>query len=1357
MVLAYDISVLLYDMLDRLHQESSLDDQTENFIAALSDGSILEQAERNLQSLLNQIVVVGKMLQVVRTTCSENVGLPLSEEGLRSGTAVLEFLNASQGQDFRVIAIHGQRGSDATTLLNHIWQNVSEQTPFCARAYVQIGCESTLFTICKYQSNIVWQLDGQNKDFSSKEYGKEILNELFEEMKTQNRPFFLAMDDVCEVEDLQNILPHRLGRENLPSSTCIALTCSNGRVVEALLRICNLQEHDCLRVCMLESPYIELEEGKRLFAKCAGMQHGGSDHQELLDALVPLCAGLPLAITVLGKVFADERKRKRREWHRIVQELATFDDKDDGDTLPVRKALQLSFDSLGESCKIAFLDIVSTFHGWWWERVERIVDSNILRDLVSSFLIFKVDAYSMYNQSTLREGYDLLPHSDCKGFVAMHDLTFRFGESLLRSGTLGYKQYVMRPLDELQGLKVSELRHLILSSDSLDQKLLQDARNLQMLVLLSHDGNDRNQAPSSGEPGTRSTDAAERFFQATHFKETSEPGTRSTDAAERFFQATHFKETNDTRQLCILLLVSQSIKEMKFLHGVRELMLQGCGDLVQLPDTPLRQLESLHIIDCPELQGFSTSCVKEWWCLKSLTVAQCPKLTLMAAELGSLPALKEIRVFECNGLLEFPSLRNSNGLSSLMLQCCSRLEALGDLVCQLQSLTLHYLPVLRMFNLMGASVTALTSLTIKDCQALENLPAAALNASSLKRLEISSCGRLVTLLPDVEIGNMTSLTEVIVEYCSEVRRLPAGILNASSLEKLKIQFCGSLVDLIPHGEVSNMTSLKELSIGQCPSLSRLLADIFKKASSLQKLQIRCNLGLVTLPAELCMLTSLVELDLMWCEELVELPQQIGSLCSLKILNLGECSSLQRLPDSTSSLVSLEQLCLDHCNSLMEVPQQLGGLSSFKELVLREALPDPSKLLSSFCSITSLERLYLHRCQHLVQLPELEAGLHRLILLHLYRCEKLVKIPDSFVSNILSLESLMVDCCNSLTDLPKQIGDLRSLKELVIKSGKKLEKLPDSICNIASLERLVIDGYLSLKEFPEQIHKLCSLKELTVRRFKDLIKLPSSICNIASLEKLTIVDCKNLMELPEQIGDLSSLKLLSLQRCMKIEKLPGSICNIASLEKLSINGCESLMELPEQIGNLSSLKEINLARLKLKELPESICNITSLKVLELNDWEGVREFARGLKALREITSSNICSEVLNSICNISSLQTLSVINFKSELVELPEQISRLCALRALKLDGCRKLRKLPDSICSIGSLQCLSLESCRSLEELPPHMGDLSSLQILNLLGCRELRQIPDSIYSLRSLCIHHEPNKRLCLEQNRFKGRAGIR
>ncbi|UOB16910.1 leucine-rich repeat domain-containing protein [Abyssalbus ytuae] len=150
-------------------------------------------------------------------------------------------------------------------------------------------------------------------------------------------------------------------------------------------------------------------------------------------------------------------------------------------------------------------------------------------------------------------------------------------------------------------------------------------------------------------------------------------------------------------------------------------------------------------------------------------------------------------------------------------------------------------------------------------------------------------------------------------------------------------------------------------------------------------------GLVTLPAEIGQLTSLVSLSL-YNNQLTSIPAEIGQLTNLEFLDLGN-NQLTNIPAEIGQLTSLETLYLDN-NQLTSIPAGIGQL-------------------------TNLEYLFLYNNQ-LTSIPTEIGQLTKLKYFYLYE--------------------------NELTSIPAKIGQLTSLETLNLKNNP-LTSIPSEVCNL----------------------------------------------------------------------------------------------------------------------------------------------------------------------------------------------------------------------------------------------------------------------------------------------------------------------
>lgn len=284
--------------------------------------------------------------------------------------------------------------------------------------------------------------------------------------------------------------------------------------------------------------------------------------------------------------------------------------------------------------------------------------------------------------------------------------------------------------------------------------------------------------------------------------------------------------------------------------------LSNCRRCKLLP--PLGQLPFLRYLDIGtvgvtqigsgfygvgEITGFPS--------LNELVISDMPDLEVWVATDDNIlfPTLNDLEIVECPNLKELPKLPptlvrlriSEAGLSTLPL-----LQENPTITSSLSLVQIHECPNLRSLQsgLLGQQMlTALTNLTITDCEELETLavdcfqPLTSLRRlhiyncprllvrgqesrilpSSLEDLQLSSCSALINLLVK-ELGELTCLTNLKIAECSGLERFPVGGLPP----KLKLFSINSCVDLqfLPD-ELHKISSLETLHINNCPKITTL--------------------------------------------------------------------------------------------------------------------------------------------------------------------------------------------------------------------------------------------------------------------------------------------------------------------------------------------------------------------------------------------------------------------------------------------------------------------------------------------------------------------------------------------------------
>ena len=252
----------------------------------------------------------------------------------------------------------------------------------------------------------------------------------------------------------------------------------------------------------------------------------------------------------------------------------------------------------------------------------------------------------------------------------------------------------------------------------------------------------------------------------------------------------------------------------------------------------------------------------------------------------------------------------------------------------------------------------------------------------------------------------------------------------------------------------------------------------------------------------------------------------------------------------------------------------------------------------------------------------------------------------------------------------------------------------------------------------------------------------------NLEILNLGDCGNLTEVHDNIGLLDKLNSWWLDGCEKLESLPSKL-NLKSLKSLNLEGCKRLKKFPQIHPEMKCLKELylNLGRTTIRKLPSSLSYLTNglvdlqvpeiqnlylshfdRNMVDLNIWLRPDYFQvlKRLELKYLIGGPNTLHLPVDQNLDLSfsqygfpSLTELYLESFDrnicdlniwlkpdrfpvlerlwlhdSNIVTIPESITKFTRLHYLSLNGCKQLQEIPRLPQSIRRLEA---EGCRSLD------------------------------------------------------------
>ena len=287
----------------------------------------------------------------------------------------------------------------------------------------------------------------------------------------------------------------------------------------------------------------------------------------------------------------------------------------------------------------------------------------------------------------------------------------------------------------------------------------------------------------------------------------------------------------------------------------------------------------------------------------------------------------------------------------------------------------------------------------------------------------------------------------------------------------------------------------------------------------------------------------------------------------------------------------------------------------------------------------------------------------------------------------------------------------------------------------------------------------TLTEVNFSFCKFIRKLPD-LSVIPNIKSLCLDCCENLVEVHDNVGCLDKLEVLSLIYCTKLRILPSCLM-MKSLRYFSLEVCLSLKKFPNISREMKSLKTLCLTQTAICELPLSFENLTGLEQLRFGNNLGGVHLRSSIYKLQHIECLAINGDVIflkdvetdrGSQCKFNegfsnvfpNWKELFLFNFKihleidfiltifwphtleklyiynSNVVTLPESISRFERLHDLRIWDCNEFRdipRLPRSIRYVDLSNCDSLDSSASTKLFHQVSLSLSLLKLFRNNFC----------------------------------------
>ncbi|XP_059071410.1 disease resistance protein RPV1-like isoform X2 [Cryptomeria japonica] len=903
------------------------DERVESWIKALEKVSAIsgipfrteidDHGERLKEIVETVLVKVGREQLYV---CEYPVGLREAAEHFEKVV-----LSRSESKSTHVVGILGLGGSGKSTLATHLYNSMCSQFQRCCF----LSDVSKEKIPCLQQTLLRNLLRDKNLCIEDSRRGKALLQDRLRGLTR----VLIVFDDIDNTEQVDNLL-------------CVKDVLGNGSVILVTSRDQTLFVSSKIEIYNVK--LLVEKQAQELFCWYAfGNAKPVDDLKDMVEELVSMCGGFPLALKILAGQLHNERDP--RKWKQQLKSLCK--------QLPedlLGRIVMDSYKSLDNTQKEAFLDVAHFLMGEDRDLVERVLDGfndngfQCLQTLRQKCLVEFELADIIRSRALQVESVDwsvgIWRRAKGSFKIRMHDLVRDLArqigreESPLRlccsndkmiSTRVSMSKYDVRGIrgDEehelpvyLQNQDINGLKILAVQNSSILQQFNSVSgdliwlrlsclrnipstlllRSLRVLELHGVSPQDFCNLFDDREPPSELR-ALEVAFTSTAGPSTDFGSASTSTAGPSTAVVKKHGSTSESLQppIAIPIGIEQMFQAWLGKLNLRHLgkiVLQNIRGLKTLP-IKFEEVTNLTHVDlsgCSDLEVLPNSFTEELLQLQYLALRDCRNLVLQ--DLGKISTLEYLNFQGCSMLKEMPkgtevqkSLKHLNVVDTELRKLPDNLEQLEDLE------ELH----------IGSS-------------GLTEMPSSLYNLSRLTDLSLIGCTNLHLIGNSIE--KLVHLESFRIYKCG-MRTLPVTIARVN-MKILDVQVCPldmeQFLTGVDPGNVPLDSSQVQGSIGQSahPNRPGCLTDLIIRHSRIQEIDI---------PQAESLFPKLETVDLSYNRLLRKIGRLPDNLISLKLTN---CSKLRRLA-CLSNLARLKVLDISGCDELETL--NVEGLKSIQVL------------------------------------------------------------------------------------------------------------------------------------------------------------------------------------------------------------------------------------------------------------------------------------------------------------------------------------------------------------------------------------------------------------------------------------------
>ncbi|XP_075673464.1 uncharacterized protein LOC142642908 isoform X1 [Castanea sativa] len=720
------------------------------------------------------------------------------------------------------------------------------------------------------------------------------------------------------------------------------------------------------------------------------------------------------------------------------------------------------------------------------------------------------------------------------------------------------------------------------------------------------------------------------------------------------------------------------------------------------------QITSLTLQSLPELKCFYPGKhTSEWPSLKSLTIFECDKVTIVASnelrfketdELGDhVPVQQPLFLIEKVAFfnLETIFIKGINNLKMLWHN-----QLVSDSICKIEEL--HVGSCKNLMNVFPPNMLRrlqnLEELKIKDCDSVEEV--FEVRGENVDEI----CDKGSTQLRRLTLSNLPKLKHV---WTSD----PEAILTFQNLLKVKVSRCKTLKSLFPVSVAKSLEHLESLCINDCGLLEEIvtLEEGLETMTKFVFPQIT-SLTLQSLPELKCFYPG----------------KHTSEWPSLKSLTISKCDKVK--------IVALNELSFSNELSFTETDELGDHVPVQQPLFLIEKV-----------AFFNLETIFINGINNLKMLWHnqlVSASICKIKKLHVGSCKNLMNIfPPNMLRRLQNLEELKIEHCHSVEEVFEVRGE--NVDEICDKGSTQLRHL--TLINLPKLKHVWTSDLEAILTF----QNLCQVEVSRCKTLKSLF--PVSVAkSLEQLESLRINDCElveEIVTLEEGLETMTKfvfpqITSLTLQSLFELKCFyPGKhTSEWPSLKSLTISKCDKVKILA---SNELSFTETD-------ELGDHVPVQQPLFLIEKVAFFNLETiFIDGINNLKMLWHNQLVSD---SISKIKKLHVDSCKNLMN--VFPPNMLRRLQNLEELKIEDCNSVEEVfevrgenVDEICDKGSTQLrhLTLINLPKLKHVwtsdPEAILTFQNLHRVEVSKCKTLKSlfpvsVAKSLEHLESLHIN---------------------